>query len=1654
MISEYHAKLQSITPSPVSVSAIREGTTKKQSASPSIETQATNLKKKREWILDQSIAPPEPPPCFPEKVVLEGIPQGTLRVGQQYSLQADISNAGEGQVKSELSGPTQHELCRTEEARNKKVDIFFTPKEVGKHKVNILFSETPVPQSPLEFDVVDPALVSVIPPSPNKWGVFTTHEPHIYHITCPGGPEQITATAQGSQSVKEFGVPVHDLGDGKYDATVITPTSDKYDVKFYCSGHLVPSSPYVLPVEEKANADLVTCTSFVSPTDDKIGVEADTSRAGTGQLTATAQGDRAGAVECETESKGKDKWVVSFDPPMPDVYTVHVYWNDVDVPRSPFTISTIRVDASKVKVEGPYSNETPVLAVCDTSEAGEGTLTAKCTGRRFEEIPVQVTPAEQNKQNVLFTPPGKDHFTLSILWDDEHVPDSPFHINLNQPDASRVKVDGPHPCAEGIGPVHTYIDASEAGDGDLQVKCEASSEEGGPVEVTVTEEQPGHYTAVFEASNPGIFKMDVTFSNEPIPDSPFSVPVVAVVEKEEEVEEVFDMEEAPDVEASYIPEGFAELYDDEESSEQKTEALPESYPVFVPGTPLRIEVEKEDKEVHTAIKASCRGERVGKIPTKLTRNSDGDHLVSINPTRPDLYTLEIKDGKEHIPGSPFIVCYEYPPPVASKCRIHGLPSEEDKLLTREEIVYYVDATKAGSGELTVKCEGPSVSTQSSTVKITPPSESETSYKVVYIPTAPGEHKNSVLWSGEAVPDSPITFSVDQRSRPVYPWGPVTVRYTLASPVPTHISGYVVHQTSRKKLQLKVTGDPVFAGCYRCTFVPKSPGVHDVHIHCQKKPIKGSPFEVIVLGPPHVRKVVVNGLDNVRCAVDKPLKFSVDCTEAGSGDLLARSEGPSDPSRKSQLELVDNKDSTFTGTFIPTAIGFHEIYLLWGGKPVRKVPFSVEAVHGKDFELGDVELGQPMHLGVFDDPNDTLSALAIGERTGDAPITVIQDKLNRKSVLFTPFFEDDYTVSVFVNGSHVEGSPYCIRVPAAVLEPVYSKEPTPEDVVTKEEKYIFPESQTSMALQTESADEEGLGVLSFQQTKEGDQGKVCIIPEDITALSKPFEMSQPCTFRVNTFGAGPGTLEVIAQGPAEAVITIEDSDNYGVQSVQCAPTKPGEYRLEVQWNDTPLEESPLLVNFHHELVKIGVDLSVVPFYIGKPYQFKTLCKEVGEGKLTVNADPQSAATVNVRELGSDTFLTSITPTAEGNHKISVTHGEHPVYGSPFSVSFVKCGDASRCCLVEEDQPMEDGKMYFMVDTKGSGEGTLTAEVLSMPGKLDIPCDVEAVRDTTYWMCFEPKQEIPEYLVSIKYDGAHIPRSPFQLVLSDQPDASACRAEGDGLQFAEVNKESQFVVFTDCTEGDLKVTIQGESERVFPSVYQHKEGVYEFKYFPQFQGEHKIEVIYNSEHIPGSPFTVTAHPPSALPKICVDKHSIQDVVYGYPVSFDILDVPSDAALTVTAYTEHEAVTGKISVTEEGLFRGTFDPPKPGNFTVHCCWEGKEVLGSPFKVRVFEPPVPGNVKASGAGLTEGVAGRKCDFTVDTKGAGAGTLVVEVTGPNGPVPAKTKWISGEKRSVEAGFLPCRPGEYTIAVLWADTHIPGSPFKVQVRASGRDESV
>lgn len=90
----------------------------------------------------------------------------------------------------------------------------------------------------------------------------------------------------------------------------------------------------------------------------------------------------------------------------------------------------------------------------------------------------------------------------------------------------------------------------------------------------------------------------------------------------------------------------------------------------------------------------------------------------------------------------------------------------------------------------------------------------------------------------------------------------------------------------------------------------------------------------------------------------------------------------------------------------------------------------------------------------------------------------------------------------------------------------------------------------------------------------------------------------------------------------------------------------------------------------------------------------------------------------------------------------------------------------------------------------------------------------------------------------------------------------------------------------------------------------------------------------------------------------------------------------------------------------------------------------------------PLLPQVKAYGPGLQGGSAGSPACFTIDTKGAGTGGLGVTV---EGPCEAQLECVDNGDGTCSVSYVPTEPGEYSINLLFADTHIPGSPFKAHV---------
>lgn len=163
-----------------------------------------------------------------------------------------------------------------------------------------------------------------------------------------------------------------------------------------------------------------------------------------------------------------------------------------------------------------------------------------------------------------------------------------------------------------------------------------------------------------------------------------------------------------------------------------------------------------------------------------------------------------------------------------------------------------------------------------------------------------------------------------------------------------------------------------------------------------------------------------------------------------------------------------------------------------------------------------------------------------------------------------------------------------------------------------------------------------------------------------------------------------------------------------------------------------------------------------------------------------------------------------------------------------------------------------------------KGHLDAKFVSPTGVED-DCFISSIDEETFALRFVPKEN-GVHTIHIRFNGIHIPNSPFRLAVGkDDADPSCVTASGPGLTDVYAGVKTEFTIDTsNAGHGNLSVTVDGPS-KVTMDCSEVNEG-YKVRYTPLLTGDYYITVKYNAYHIAGSPFRVKCLPSSAL-----DPHS---------------------------------------------------------------------------------------------------------------------------------------------------------------------------------------
>lgn len=232
------------------------------------------------------------------------------------------------------------------------------------------------------------------------------------------------------------------------------------------------------------------------------------------------------------------------------------------------------------------------------------------------------------------------------------------------------------------------------------------------------------------------------------------------------------------------------------------------------------------------------------------------------------------------------------------------------------------------------------------------------------------------------------------------------------------------------------------------------------------------------------------------------------------------------------------------------------------------------------------------------------------------------------------------------------------------------------------------------------------------------------------------------------------------------------------------------------------------------------------------------------------------------------------------------------------------------------------------------------------------------------------------------------------------------------------------------GNLEVTVNGG--RVPTSAQAQGQHTYAISFTPREAQNHTVELRFNGQDVPGSPFTCKV---SAAARI-VSPESLDKVSVGR--QFEFL-VESDVAPVVEVLgPARRSVLAKIEEAENG-FTIQFEPIDVGDHSVEVRMpQSGHVEGSPFLLKAYSAE-----KVIVTDIRPGVVGKSVSFGINASQAGAGNLeiIVAVNGKNVP-----NFVQSEGNArFKVNFKPTEAANHSLSVRFNGHPVPGSPFNCPI---------
>jgi len=254
---------------------------------------------------------------------------------------------------------------------------------------------------------------------------------------------------------------------------------------------------------------------------------------------------------------GNNIFAATYSPRAPGTYLLNVLWSGRQVKGCPLKIMAESGGVNKSVIcsgdglrFGTLGKD--IRSFIDTRKAGPGELSLHCVGPTSKTAYCELNDHQDGTFTLNLKPQEAGKHTLSVRYAGVHVQGSPYTVRVaGAPDPSKVRVYGPG-VEHGVLAMYQsrfICDTRGAGAGQLTVRIRGPK---GAFRVEMQRESQKDRTILckYEPTEPGDYRIEVKWSGEHVPGSPF---MVMIFDTQEELSRF--------LQGSYSPNGaISEMY--------------------------------------------------------------------------------------------------------------------------------------------------------------------------------------------------------------------------------------------------------------------------------------------------------------------------------------------------------------------------------------------------------------------------------------------------------------------------------------------------------------------------------------------------------------------------------------------------------------------------------------------------------------------------------------------------------------------------------------------------------------------------------------------------------------------------------------------------------------------------------------------------------------------------------------------------------------------------------------------------------------------------------------------------------------------------------------------------------------------------------------